>query len=211
MIQRAIIKTSADFPKTTCLCLWSIYLSNKFLIISYLSFKYYLRNYLSDRTDWAGQHILHVRAAVATHFNTIEHATTIEFGAASIRFNMFSVMPTSLGGNAAAPLGGMPLSSPSSIRNLLAALGGPNVSITEGRVVVTSAFFCLLIFFIISYARSPMRKLPPQPRRTPILAIDHPKIEAPFGDKLGFSIGFMHCPWRYIWPVRSRAPGNSVV
>jgi hypothetical protein len=29
--------------------------------------------------------------------------------------------------------------------------------------------FCLLVFIVISFARSPKRKLPPHPRRTPII------------------------------------------
>jgi hypothetical protein len=80
----------------------------------------------------------------------------------------------------ARPLGGgttpseqVPLGSPPSPFNLLAALGGSNASITTGisesRVVATSALFCLLLYLIISYARSPMRKLPPQPPRAPIV------------------------------------------
>jgi len=85
-------------------------------------------------------------------------------------------------GGGAAPPEGLPLGSHPSPLNFLAALSGSNASISggisESGLVAMSALFCLLIFFIISHARSPMRKLPPQPRRTPILAIDHPKIEA---------------------------------
>jgi hypothetical protein len=65
------------------------------------------------------------------------------------------------------------LGSPPSLFNLLAALGGSNASITTGisesRVIATSALFCLLLYLIISYARSPMRKLPPHPPRAPIV------------------------------------------
>ena len=67
---------------------------------------------------------------------------------------------------------GIPPGPPPSL-NILAALGGPNASITggisENRVAAMSVLFCLLAFFIISHARSPMRKLPPQPRRNPVV------------------------------------------
>jgi hypothetical protein len=65
------------------------------------------------------------------------------------------------------------LGYPPSPLNLLAALSRSNTSITTGisesRVVATSALFCLLLYLIISYARSPMRKLPPHPPRAPIV------------------------------------------
>ena len=53
--------------------------------------------------------------------------------------------------------------------SILALLDGSNASITENRVAAMSLLFCLLAFFIISRARSPMRKLPPQPRRKPVV------------------------------------------
>jgi len=57
--------------------------------------------------------------------------------------------------------------------NILTALGGSNATITRGlsenRVAAMSVLFCLLVFLVISHARSPMRKLPPQPRRNPVV------------------------------------------
>ena len=57
--------------------------------------------------------------------------------------------------------------------NPLALLGSLNEStaggIFENRVAAMSILFCLIIFFIISRARSPKQKLPPHPRRTPII------------------------------------------
>jgi len=57
--------------------------------------------------------------------------------------------------------------------NTLALLGGLNKSITGGTfengVAAMSILFCLIIFFIISHARSSKQKLPPHPRRTPII------------------------------------------
>jgi hypothetical protein len=57
--------------------------------------------------------------------------------------------------------------------NPLAALGQSDTlimgRISEGTVVVISVSFCLLLSFVISHARSPKRKLPPYPRRTPII------------------------------------------
>jgi hypothetical protein len=77
-----------------------------------------------------------------------------------------------LGGGAASS-DGSPLGSHPSPITFLGPLSGSNASITgeisESGLVAMSASFCLLIFIIISYARSPMRKLPPHPWRTPIV------------------------------------------
>ena len=52
-------------------------------------------------------------------------------------------------------------------------VGKPDAPITrrayESSVVVMSVLCCLLLSFIISHARSPKRKLPPHPRRIPII------------------------------------------
>jgi len=77
-------------------------------------------------------------------------------------------------GGSAQSEAGIPLRSPLrlgllSSLNLLAARGHSGASITESTVVVMSVSCCLLLFFIISHARSPKRKLPPHPRRTPII------------------------------------------
>lgn len=57
--------------------------------------------------------------------------------------------------------------------NTLALLGRLNGSttggISENRVAAMSILFCLITFIIISHARSSKKKLPPQPRRTPII------------------------------------------
>jgi hypothetical protein len=76
-------------------------------------------------------------------------------------------------GGGAAPSEVLPLGSIPSPLNFLAALSGSKALITggisESGLVAMSALFCILIFFIISHARSPMRKLPPHPQRTPIV------------------------------------------
>jgi hypothetical protein len=81
------------------------------------------------------------------------------------------VPPTSLDESAVASEG-LPPGPPSSL-NILTALDGSNASITgvisENRVAAMSVLLCLLVFFITSHARSPMRKLPPQPRRKPVI------------------------------------------
>lgn len=80
--------------------------------------------------------------------------------------------PAIYSGAGVAPSDGLPLGSHPSPLNVLVALGGSNASFTGGisdSKLATSALFCLLMFFIISHARSPMRKLPPHPRRTPIV------------------------------------------
>ncbi len=41
--------------------------------------------------------------------------------------------------------------------------------ILEDRTLMTGILLALLIVFTVSYARSPWRKLPPGPRRTPII------------------------------------------
>ena len=57
--------------------------------------------------------------------------------------------------------------------NRLAQLGRLNQSTTDGilenGVAATSILLCLIIFFVISHARSSRQKLPPHPRRTPII------------------------------------------
>jgi hypothetical protein len=77
---------------------------------------------------------------------------------------------TFLGESAAAPEG-ISLGSPPSPFDLFAALDRSTTTgwISENRVVAMSVLFFLIVYFIISRARSPMRKLPPQPRHIPIL------------------------------------------
>jgi hypothetical protein len=57
--------------------------------------------------------------------------------------------------------------------NSLSPLGEPDASITRRKykssIVVMSVLCCLLLSFIISHARSPKWKLPPHPRRIPII------------------------------------------
>ena len=57
--------------------------------------------------------------------------------------------------------------------NPLAPLGDTDAHITrrtyESSLVVMSVLCCLLLSFIISHTRSPKRKLPPHPRRIPII------------------------------------------
>jgi len=71
------------------------------------------------------------------------------------------------------PLGRSRFASPPPL-NPLALLGGLNGStstggMSENRVAAMSILFCLVIFFIISHAKSTKKKLPPHPRRTPII------------------------------------------
>jgi hypothetical protein len=81
--------------------------------------------------------------------------------------------PANSPGKSVATSEGVPLFSSPSWHNVLAAPGGSNALITggiyENRAVAMGLLLSLLIFFIISHARSPMRKLPPQPRRIPII------------------------------------------
>ena len=73
-------------------------------------------------------------------------------------------------GGEAAPSEGLPLGSHPSPLSFLAGLNTSIIGGTsESRLVAMSALLCLLIFSIISHARSPMRKLPPHPPRTPIV------------------------------------------
>ena len=77
-------------------------------------------------------------------------------------------------GGSARPGAGIPLGSPLrlgllSSLNPLATRGHSDALITESTVVEMSVPCCLLLFFIISHTRSPTRKLPPHPRRTPII------------------------------------------
>ena len=87
-------------------------------------------------------------------------------------------VPASLFGGSAQSGAGTTLGSPLrlgllSSLNPLTVLGGSDALITgriyESTVVVMSVLCCLLLSFIISHARSPKQKLPPYPRRTPII------------------------------------------
>jgi hypothetical protein len=53
----------------------------------------------------------------------------------------------------------------------LALLGGLTESTLEntGRVAARSILFCLIIFFVFTHASRSKRRLPPHPRRTPII------------------------------------------
>lgn len=58
---------------------------------------------------------------------------------------------------------------PSSFTTLSATPGLFMTATLEDRALTTGAVLALLIFFIVSYRRSPWRKLPPGPRRMPII------------------------------------------
>jgi len=89
-----------------------------------------------------------------------------------------TAVPARRFGGSAQPGAGIPLRSPLRLGSLsslnpLVALGHSDTLISEriyeSTVVVMSVSCCLLLFFIISHARSPNRKLPPHPRRNPII------------------------------------------
>jgi hypothetical protein len=70
------------------------------------------------------------------------------------------------------PVFGTPRFASPSPFNLFGVLGGPGSitrGISENRVAVMSILFCLFVFVIVSRAKNSKRKLPPQPRRIPII------------------------------------------
>ena len=54
-------------------------------------------------------------------------------------------------------------------RNLSAMIGRIAQPIWEDKILTTGILLALVTLFAVSYARSPWRKLPPGPRRLPII------------------------------------------